>query len=210
MKKKAPLPSSAAPAAPTTQPAQKQPQPAAPPVPTAAPDANKEANKPAPADNPPGANLSEVPVTSPVSPEGPRPASVWSPPPNFFKLDPPSLELMDWAALRKPFLDRGAMMSGRDGASIETSWMQFYKGMFWATGNTKLAAAYANFAIPNYIDLSLRADGYSTTVERFDRETERLLPPGQGLGKIVVPLITPDTLSWSVEKLTGKKIDFHF
>ena len=46
--------------------------------------------------------------------------------------------------------------------------------------------------------------------QKFDRDTERSLGPGKKLSKFVVPVITPDTLSWAVEKVSGKKLDFHF
>jgi hypothetical protein len=49
-----------------------------------------------------------------------------------------------------------------------------------------------------------------TLEEQFDRDLERMLPEGKSLGKIVVPILTPDTASWIVEKVSGKKVDFSF
>jgi hypothetical protein len=129
--------------------------------------------------------------------------------PDRFKLtfDPPSL--IDWSAMRQPFLTRGVPLGAMDAGMIEQNWVYSYNNMVRWGLSADIAAKLANIGTPLAYDFSMARD-YPTTEERFDRELEKMLPPGQKLGKFVVPVITPDTLNWAVKQVTNKDIDFRF
>lgn len=120
------------------------------------------------------------------------------------KLDP-----IDWASMRQPFLTHDLPLTGRDVDQIS---LNFYNsvGMLKGWGVPEpTALKLANLGLAFAYDTQLGLES-PNTLEKFDRDTERSLGPGKKLGKFVVPVITPDTLSWAVEKVSGKKLDFHF
>lgn len=116
---------------------------------------------------------------------------------------------IDWFAMRQPFLNRGVPLTARDGAQIEQNWMFTYNNMISLGLDTDMAAKIANFGTPIAYDFALKRDN-PTQIEIFDAELEKTLPAGQSLRKIVVPVVTPDTLNFIVKKTTGKDIDFRF
>ena len=207
MKKKTPAPAPAPQKGP--DPAAKQPAP-----PEAAPTqtaGDKQTPEPTPTPGEGGTDLSDVPVQSadkkpdltpkdPGAAEGPAPAT--------FTLQP-SKDPIDWFGMRQPFLNRGLPLTGRDADQIQTNWTFTYNNLLRWGFTPELSVKIANIGTPVAYDFALSRD-HPTQVEKFDMETEKMLPPGKKLGKIVVPIITPDTLSWTVEKVTGKKIDFRF
>jgi hypothetical protein len=150
------------------------------------------------ADKKPDEKPSDTPDTSAGPETDPKKSKVTVP------ADP-----IDWFAMRQPFLNRGVPLTSRDGDQIRQNWTMTYNNLLgWGFG-PDLSLKIANLGTPLAYDFAMARDN-PTQIEKFDMETERMLPPGKKLGKIVVPILTPDTLSWSVEKLTGKKIDFHF
>lgn len=78
----------------------------------------------------------------------------------------------------------------------------------WGLG-PDLSAKIANFGTPIAYDYSLRRD-YPTLEEEMEQDIEKMMGPGKRLSTVVVPVITPDTLGWITEKVSGKKIDFRF
>jgi hypothetical protein len=121
----------------------------------------------------------------------------------------PGLDPIDWAAMRQPFLTHNMPLTGRDADQIT---LNFYNsvGMLRSWGLPEgTAMKLANIGLAFAYDTQLGLEN-PNTLEKFDRDTERMLGPGKKLGKFVVPVITPDTLGWAVEKVTGKKIDFRF
>jgi hypothetical protein len=220
MKKKQPQVAPAPPQQKPAAPAKKAAPPQAEPTPKpAGQDKNTpEATAPTAADQ--GKDFSEVPVQSadkkpdekpsdtpqaaPRAATGGEPGTQqWTPPKVTVPHDP-----IDWFAMRQPFTDRGLPLTLRDADQIRQNWSLTYRNMVPIFG-PDLAVKIANLGTPIAYDFALARDN-PTQIEKFDMETEKMLPPGKKLGKIVVPIITPDTLSWSVEKLTGKKIDFRF
>lgn len=220
MKKKQPQP---VPAPPQQKPATTAKQ-AAPPQAQPAPKAagqdknTPEAATPTPGDQ--GKDLSEVPVQSADKKPDEKPSDTpLAAPQNAGgtgsetpQVTPPKVTVpadpIDWFAMRKPFTDRGLPLTLRDADQIQQNWTLTYRNMVPILG-PDLALKIANIGTPIAYDFALARDN-PTQIEKFDMETEKLLPPGKKLGKIVVPIITPDTMSWTVEKLTGKKIDFRF
>jgi hypothetical protein len=126
-----------------------------------------------------------------------------------FRLPPsPGLEI-DWFEMRKPFLNRGVMLGDKDLDMIETNWKFTYNMMLnWGLG-TELSAKVANFGTPIAYDFSLKHD-FPTLEEKMERDVEKMMGPGKKLSTVIVPVITPDTLGWVTEKITGKKVDFRF
>lgn len=121
----------------------------------------------------------------------------------------PGLDPIDWASMRQPFLTHSLPMTGRDVDQIS---LNFYNsvGMLRGWGVPEgPALKLANLGLAFAYDTQLALES-PNTLEKFDRDTERSLGPGKKLGKFVVPVITPDTLSWAVEKVSGKKLDFRF
>lgn len=219
MKKKHPQP---APAPPQHKPVV-TPKKSAPPQPAPQKQAGQDKNTPVgttPTPGDQGKDLSEVPVESTDKKPDKKPsdtplaspsstASAASGTPNFLspKITVPT-DPIDWLAMRRPFLNRGLPLTGRDADEIQLNWSRSYRQMLPLFG-PDLSVKIANLGTPLAYDFALARDN-PTQIEKFDMETERLLPPGKKLGKIVVPVITPDTLGWAVEKLTGKKVDFNF
>ena len=120
------------------------------------------------------------------------------------KLDP-----IDWASMRQPFLTHGLPLTGRDADQIGVN---FYNSVGQLKGwgvPEPTAIKLANLGLAFAYDTQLGLES-PNTLEKFDRDTERSLGPGKKLGKFVVPVITPDILSWAVEKVGGGKHDFHF
>ncbi len=206
MKKKKPAPvTEATPAPPAKEAAAPQP---APETQTAAP---VEGPQPAPSAG--GKDVSGVPVETAKPDEKPTEAAAPAPAGRQFQMPAPvtvPIDPIDWFAMRQPFVNRGVFLNDRDGDQIETNWMYFYGNMMRLGFGPDLSAKIANFQTPIYYDLALRADGNLTQIERFDMETEKMLPPGQGLGKITVPVLTPDSLSFMVKQVSGKDINFRF
>ena len=121
----------------------------------------------------------------------------------------PGLDPIDWFSMRQPFLTHSLPMTGRDVDQIS---LNFYNsvGMLRGWGVPEgPALKLANLGLAFAYDTQLALES-PNTLEKFDRDTERSLGPGKKLGKFVVPVITPDTLSWAVEKVSGKKLDFRF
>jgi hypothetical protein len=204
VKKKTPAPAPAPQKAP--DPAAKQPAP-----PETAPTqaaGDKPVAEATPAPDEGGTDLSDVPVQSAdakldLTPKdtGPAPMTFTTP---LGPKDP-----IDWFGMRQPFLNRGLPLTGRDADQIQTNWTFTYNNLLRWGFTPELSVKIANIGTPVAYDFALSRD-HPTQIEKFDMETEKMLPPGQKLGKIVVPIITPDTLSWTVEKITGKKVDFRF
>lgn len=116
---------------------------------------------------------------------------------------------IDWFGMRQPFLSHGLPLTGRDGDQIS---LNFYNsvGMLQGLGVPRpTAIKLTNLGLAFAYDTQLGLES-PNTLEKFDRDTERSLGPGKRLGKLVVPIVTPDTLSWAVEKVSGKKLDFRF
>jgi hypothetical protein len=124
-----------------------------------------------------------------------------------FSFDPPSL--IDWAAMRQPFLTRGAPLGPVDTKMIEQNWVFSYNSMVQLGLSPEIAAKVANIGTPLAYDFSLARD-YPTAAEIGDKEVEKMMGAGKKLGTFTVPIITPDTLGWAVKKVFGKDIDFHF
>jgi len=189
MKKKPPVPDAApakssAPATPQQAPPQAGPSPAA-----AGPGSDAA-----------GRDFSQVPAQS-----GP----LRQPADDAFRLPAAPLSLIDWSAMRKPFLTRGVALDTAGIGMIETNWMFTYNQMARLGFSPDRAIAIANFGTPIAYDFSLQRD-HPTVFEESDRQLEKMMPAGKKIGTITVPLITPDTLGWVTEKVTGKKYDFRF
>jgi hypothetical protein len=210
MKKKAPA---AAPAKAPAPPAKTAapPQADATPAPTPAPEQTQQ-----------GVDFSQTPakqagsLTDPIKPFKIDPAFLPPPVPGLaeaspdrFKLtfDPPSL--IDWSAMRQPFLTRGVQLGGRDADMMEHNWVFSYNQMVGWGLSPELAAKVANIGTPLAYDFSLSRD-YPTTEEKMDQDIEKRMGPGKKLGKFVVPIITPDTLNWIFKTTLKKDIDFRF
>lgn len=116
---------------------------------------------------------------------------------------------IDWFAMRQPFLNHGLPLTGRDGDQITLNFRNSVTMMRNWGMPQDLAIKAANLGLAFAYDTQLGLES-PNTLEKFDRDTERMLGPGKKLGKLVVPIVTPDTLSWAVEKVSGKKIDFRF
>jgi hypothetical protein len=203
------------PPAPTPAPAQKPPAPAkqaAPPQPApAAPATEEKTAAPAPTAEPTGGagkDLSQVPAEAPATPAPPagEKSSVSMPP--RLKL-PGAPDPIDWFAMRQPFLTRGVPWTGREMDDVQVNWTFTYNNLLRWGIPMDLSIKIANIGTPIAYDFAMARDN-PTQIEKFDMETERMLPVGKKLGKFVIPVITPETLSWSVEKITGKKLDFRF
>lgn len=220
MKKKQPQPAPAPPQPKAAAPAKKAepPQPTPAPKPAGEDKSTPTATTPTPGDQ--GKDFSEVPVQSADKKPDEKPSDTPLAAP---KSDPggasetpgatrPKVTVpadpIDWFAMRKPFLDRGLPLTARDGDQIQQNWTMTYRNMVPLFG-PELSVKIANLGTPLAYDFALARDN-PTQIEKFDMETERMLPPGKKLGKIVVPILTPDTMGWAVEKLTGKKVDFRF
>ena len=200
----------------TPAPTQAKPQSPAPPVPVQPTPARKPTpSTPGPSPGATGADFTGVPAQSPEDAGGSLvPGEGYTLSPQFLPtgLDPlaPPVQLMDWSAMRAPFLTRGLRLGARDGEMIERNWIGTYNQLrfTWGLSNdiaVKLTNIGTAFAYNNSLSFT-----NPTLDEQFDRDLERMLPQGQSLGKIVVPILTPDTTSWIVEKISGKKIDFTF
>lgn len=212
-KKKSPEPAPAATKAPDP-PAKQAAPPQAEPAPKAGAGEKKapEAGTPAPSEQ--GTDLSEVPVQSSEKKPDEKPSETTdasaeaATDPNKKKVTVPA-DPIDWFAMRQPFLNRGVPLTGRDGEQIEQNWTMAYNNMMRFGFGSDLSIKIANFGTPIAYDFALARDN-PTQIEKFDSETEKMLPPGKKLGKFVVPILTPDTMSFAVEKITGKKLDFRF
>ncbi len=213
MKKKPPEPAPA-PAPKAPDPAAKQPAP-----PASAPKAGEgekkapEAPTPAPAEQ--GKDLSEVPVQTAEKPPAEMPSETTDATGGGAKSEEEKKKAtkpadpIDWLAMRQPFLDRGVPLSGRDGEQIQQNWTMTYNNMVNIGLDPALAVKITNIGVPVAYGFAMARDN-PTQIEKFDAETEKMLPQGKKLGKVVVPIITPDTLSFAIEKVSGKKIDFRF
>ncbi len=216
MKKKPPGPAPA-PAKAPDPPAKEAAPPQAEPKPIGDEKKAPEAATPVPAEQ--GKDLSEVPVQSPdkkaADPEAKpdeQPSETPQSAPEIGpkkKLATKPADPIDWFAMRQPFLNRGVPLTPRDGDQIVTNWMFTYNNMTRLGFDPVMAGKIANFGTPIAYDMAMKRDN-PTQIEKFDAETEKMLPAGKGLNKIVVPIITSDSLSWMVEKTTGKKIEFRF
>jgi len=111
--------------------------------------------------------------------------------------------------MRQPFLTRGVPWTGREMDDVQVNWTFTYNNLLRWGIPMDLSIKIANIGTPIAYDFAMARDN-PTQIEKFDMETERMLPVGKKLGKFVIPVITPETLSWSVEKITGKKLDFRF
>lgn len=131
-------------------------------------------------------------------------------PPDFFKFTADPASQIDWLAMRQPFLTRGVMVGDLELKTIEQNWRFTYTSMVNLGLSPELSVKIANIGTPLAYDFSLARDN-PTAEERMDQAFEKMLPPGEKLPtKIVVPVITPDTLQWVTKKVTGKDIDFRF
>jgi len=222
MKKKQPQPAPAPPQPKAAAPAKKAAPPQATPAPKPAGEDKDTpaATTPTPGDQ--GKDFSEVPVQSADKKPDEKPTDTPLAAPQLtpgggagggpLQLTPPRITVpadpIDWFAMRKPFTDRGLSLTARDGDQIQQNWTMTYRNMVPIFG-PELSVKIANLGTPIAYDFALARDN-PTQIEKFDMETEKMLPPGKKLGKVIVPIITPDTLSWTVEKLTGKKVEFRF
>ena len=205
MKKKTPAPAPAPQKAADSDAKQAAPPQAAP-TQAGSEKQTPEAAAPVPGER--GTDLSDVPVQSADKEPDLTPKDAEGPPrPSTTPLS--AKDPIDWFGMRQPFLNRGLPLTGRDADQIQMNWTFTYNNLLRWGFTPELSVKIANIGTPVAYDFALARD-HPTQVEKFDMETERMLPPGKKLGKIVVPIITPDTLSWTVEKVTGKKIDFRF
>lgn len=200
----------------TPTPAPAKPQTPAPPVPVQPAPAQKPTpSAPVPSPEATGADLTGVPAQSPEA------AGNSLQPGNGFTLSPqllpmgrdplaPPVQLIDWSAMRAPFLTHGLRLGAKDGAELEGNWINTYNQLRFTWGlSSDIAVKLTNIGTAFAYDKALSFTNPSLD-EQFDRDLEKRLPPGQSLGKIVVPILTPDTTSWIVEKVSGKKFDFRF
>ncbi len=212
MKKKPPEPAPAATKAPDPPAKQAAPPQAAPGPKAGTGEQTPEAATPIPAEQ--GKDLSEVPVQSAEKKPDEKPSETTDASgeaandPNKKKVTVPT-DPIDWFAMRQPFLNRGVPLTGRDGEQIKQNWTMTYNNMMRFGFTPDLSIKIANIGTPIAYDFAMARDN-PTQIEKFDMETEKMMGPGKKLGKIVVPILTPDTLSFAVEKITGKKLDFRF
>lgn len=199
-KKQPPIPAPKAPPAPAKQ--QGPPTAAPGPSPAPAPETKPDDAAGAPA----ARDLSEVPVESKDKPE--HKASPDVPDLSITKstvtvpFDP-----IDWGPIMQPYRLRAVPLTGREYDSVEQYWHRTYKSLVHIGLKPEWAIDVTNAALPTAVDLSLKGD-YPTTVERFDRETERMLGPGKSLGTKIIPLNFG--IEWGVSKITGKKFKLEF
>jgi hypothetical protein len=186
------------------------------PAPKTGGDARQPAEAPAPTPGEQGTDLSEVPMAASDKKPDEKPSDSPAVAASDVEVGPPRApqatvptDPIDWFAMRRPFTNRGLSLTAADEAQIERNWTMTYKNLLGWGVPSDLSIKIANLGTPLAYDFALKRDN-PTVLEKFDMETEKMLPRGKSLGKIVVPVLTPDTLSWSVEKLTGKKFDFRF
>lgn len=203
-------------AAPMPAPADKQ-QASAPPTPEPSRAAPAPVTSgPAAERGEPGGDFAGVPVQSLRPADAPPNAEGHSltlspqfPPVRSNPLAPP-LQLIDWSAMRAPFTSRGLHLNRRDGDAIESNWINTYQQMRFTWGFPEhIAVKITNLGTAFAYNKALSFTN-PTLEEQLDRDLERMLPQSQSLRTIVVPVLTPETTSWMVEKVTGKKIDFTF
>ena len=188
---------------------------AAPPTPEPAAPARKSgAADSAPTSAASGTDFTGVPAQASGAGSGPPFAQNLTLSPQFLpqRSNPlaPPLQLIDWSAMRAPFTSRGLPLSREDGNAIETNWINTYRQMRFTWGfPEEIAIKITNLGTAFAYNKALSFTN-PTLEEQFDRSLEKTLPQGQSLRTIVVPVLTPDTTSWIVEKVTGKKLDFTF
>jgi hypothetical protein len=126
-----------------------------------------------------------------------------------FTLPPANKDPIDWFGMRQPFLTHGLPMTAQDGDQLASNFHYSLRLLQNWGMPPDLAIKVTNLGLSFAYDTQLGRES-PNTLEKFDADTEKMLGPGKTLGKLVVPVITPDTLGWAVEKVTGKKIDFRF